>query len=250
MWEDGLVSRGHLERRQLEDESAEALAYARAAAYDDPDAAQVLGQAEFPEVPLYDEQAAAVARGETGPLAERLAYVRGHVDEGAFHTWSGSFSASEGSSRLITSAGLDVSGRGTGTSWFVYLNGEIGDGFGARRAESPEDFRARLGRLMKTAEQLAVDATPMPGGVHPVILHPRVVEQYALDTLIHHLEGSTIDHRREPLPQGAVRLGFDGAAARTSTSGSTRCNRTRAARIASRPRGCRRPPAVTSRTAA
>ena len=39
IWSDGKVSRGYLERRLLEDDPATALENARAAAYEDPDAA-------------------------------------------------------------------------------------------------------------------------------------------------------------------------------------------------------------------
>ena len=66
VWEDGLVSRGSLERRQLEGDSADVLAFARAAAYDDPDAAWVLGPAEFPDVELYHPATAAIAQACAG----------------------------------------------------------------------------------------------------------------------------------------------------------------------------------------
>ncbi len=194
VWDDGLVSRGRLERRQIERETDEALAYARAAAYDDPDAAQVLGQAEVPQVELYDESAAAAARGESDLVARRLERVRERIGEEELRTWSGSFQAGEVCSRLVTSAGLDLAGRGTSMSWFVTLDGEIGDGFGARRAETDPAFERRLERLIETARRLRQPAAPMAGGVAPVLLHPRVVEQYVLGTLLHHLDGATVDH--------------------------------------------------------
>lgn len=194
VWDDGLVSRGRLERRQIEHETDEALAYARTAAYDDPDAAQVRGPAEIPEVELYDEAAAAAARGESELFARRLERVRERIAEEELRTWSGSFHAGEVCSRLVTSAGLDVAGRGTSASWFVTLDGEIGDGFGARRAETDGAFGRRLERLIETARLLRRPAAPMEGGVVPVLFHPRVVEQYVLGTLLHHLDGATVDH--------------------------------------------------------
>lgn len=194
VWEDGLVSQGGLERRQIEHETGDALAYARAAAHDDPDAAQVLGPAAIPEVELYDPDAAAVARGESLFVAGRLRHVRERIAAEAFGTWSGSFQASEVRSRLVTSAGLDLTGEGTSLSWFVTLDGEIGDGFGARKAEPDADFERRLQRLIETAKRLREPAARMDGGVVPVLLHPRVVEQYVLETLLHHLGGATIDH--------------------------------------------------------
>jgi len=194
IWDDGRVSRGFLERRQLEDEPRTALEDTYRAAYDDPDAAQVLGPQEPPQVALHDPQVAEMSRGEGPSLSERLRIVRGHVASGDVRTWSGSFSFSEGQARLVTSAGLDVGGEGTSSGWHVTINGEIGDGFSARALEPAAEFNSRLDRLLETARQLQQEAPGMPAGMHRVILHPRVVESYALDTLLTNLEGSSVAH--------------------------------------------------------
>lgn len=199
IWSDGLVSRGMLERRQVIDEPGDALAQARSAAYDDPDAACVLGPAAMPEVRLHDRATARIADGETDPIGKRLAVIR---DRAASHsTWSGSFSASESASRLITSAGLDEETRATAYGWHVTLEGEIGDGFAARAVEPEEAFLSRLDRLTDLARMLARPAEPMSGGVRPLVLHPRVVREYALATLLHHLDGSTVDHGQGRFPR-------------------------------------------------
>lgn len=194
VWEDGKVSRGSLERRQLEAEPDQALVMARTAAYRDDDAAQVLGPDRFPDVVLLDEAAVAVAGGETDLIARRLASIRRRVDDHGFKTWSGSISAAEGHSRILTSAGLDVSGSGTTIGWHVTLDGEIGSGFSARSPESASEFEERMDRLVRTASRLRVDAEPMTGGVHPVLLHPRVVESYVLETLLTNLGGAAVFH--------------------------------------------------------
>jgi len=194
VWDDGKVSRGHFERRQCQGDPLEALGHARNAAYRDDDAAQVAGPAEIPEVALFDESTADMAGGETGRFAPRLQAIRECVRREQLRTWSGSFSAAAATVRLITSAGLDVCGTGTSTGWHVTFNGEVGDGFGARRPDSDEDYLERLQRLVRLVKQLDRDATPVQPGVHTVILHPRVVQGYALDTLWTHLDGSTVDH--------------------------------------------------------
>ena len=79
VWDDGRISRGWLERRQLDAEPLESLQSALAAAYEDPDAAQVLGPAQMPEVTLYSPDVAEIARGELGQLATRLDVVRERV---------------------------------------------------------------------------------------------------------------------------------------------------------------------------
>lgn len=194
VWEDGLVSRGSLERAQLESRADEALRVARSAAYDDPDAARVLGPAGFPEVELHDAETARAAAGNPGQTAPRLAWIRRRIEELGFRTWSGSFSAVETSSRVLTSSGLDVSGESTSSAWHVSVNGEISDGFSARRPEAREEFEGRVERLLRTARQLEREAGPMRGDLHPVILHPRVVEAYVLETLLRNLSGATVFH--------------------------------------------------------
>lgn len=192
VWDDGRVSRGSFERRQVEHDAAAALCDARAAAYDDADAAQVHGPAEFPELELHDASTARMAAGATEQLASRLDEVRHRVAE--LRTWSGSFSASEAQGRLLTSAGLEVEGRGTSTGWHVSVDGEVGSGFGARRPEADVEFIARLERLVATARQLRVEAPAASGSVQTVLLHPRVVEGWVLESLLHNLDGSTVAH--------------------------------------------------------
>jgi hypothetical protein len=79
IWSDGLLSRGHLERRQLELDTESALEGARAAAYEDPDASWVLGPAPIPQVEIHDPQTAAIAGGDTELFARRLERVRAQI---------------------------------------------------------------------------------------------------------------------------------------------------------------------------
>jgi PmbA protein len=194
VWKDGRISRGFLERRQLDGDPAETIASAWATAYDDPDAAQVLGPAEFPAVQLHDPETAAAARGDTGWLRGRLAQIRSVLAEPACRTWSGSFSAGETHARLATSEGLDVSGEGTSVGWHVTVDGEVGDGVRGRALDDDKAFDARLERVLELARKLREPADSAPEGITPVILHPAIVQEYALSTLLHHLDGSTIAH--------------------------------------------------------
>jgi PmbA protein len=194
VWDDGRVSRGYLERGQVERQPVQALEDAHGAAYDDPDAAHVLGPTPLPEVELHDAATASMAQGDTTWLAARLATVRARVLAEGVRTFSASFSFAEGHERVLTSAGLDATERSTSASWHVTLNGEAGAGHASRRAEPPAEFDARLERLFETARELGRPAAPAPGGVLPVLLHPRVVEEYALATLLWNLSGETVAH--------------------------------------------------------
>jgi PmbA protein len=76
----------------------------------------------------------------------------------------------------------------------VTWNGELGDGFGARRFDTRQEFDARLERLAVLASALDREAAPVGGPCDTVLLHPRVVEAYVLDTLFTNLDGSAVAH--------------------------------------------------------
>ncbi len=192
VWSDGRISRGSLERRQLDQDADSALTQARAVSFEDPDSDQVQGPGEFPEVDLHNDGVAALACGDVEPLAGRLAAVRELVQGRNFRTWSGSFGASEATARLRTSRGLDLGGRGTSFGWYATLNGEIGDGFGARALDSDHEFAARLQRLGHVAVRLGEPGKRQPAGVMPVLMHPNVVENFVLGTLLGNLEGAGV----------------------------------------------------------
>jgi PmbA protein len=192
VWTDGRISRGSLERRQLDQDADTALAQARSVSFEDPDSDQVQGPGEFPEVDLCDNGVARLAGGEVGPLVRRLAAIRRLVEDGQFKTWSGSFGGSEASVRLRTSRGLDLGGQGTSFGWHATLNGEIGDGFGARTMDTDQEFAERLDRLSDLAQRLGVPGESPAGGVMPVLMHPNVVENFVLGTLLGNLQGSTV----------------------------------------------------------
>ena len=194
IWADGKFSRGYIERIAMETQPERALADARAAAYDDKDAACVLDPAPIPEVETYHAGTAELAGGDTSAIVPRLAAIRQRVADHGYRTWSGSFSATSGRSWLVTSTGMKAESHGTSTSWHVTINGEVGDGFSARAAESDAEFNERLDQLMVLAARLQETAEPRPGGTHPVILHPNVVESYVLDTLLDNLGGGTVAH--------------------------------------------------------
>jgi PmbA protein len=194
VWNDGLVSAGEIDRSEIGDGVEAALARARGAAYDDPDAAQVLGPQAMPEVALHDPGAARIASGETGPLAARLARIRERVDARGFRTWSGSMGASESRARIVTSAGLDAAVAATSWGWSASFDGELADGFRGRAEEPLHDFDARLRRLEDLVTRLGRPGERAPSGLRTVILHPHVVESFVLALLLENLDGASVAH--------------------------------------------------------
>ena len=194
VWDDGRVSPGEIDRSEIRSGIDAALARARLAAYDDPDAAQVLGPAAVPEVALHDPGAARIASGEAGPIAARLARIRDRVAEHGFRTWSGSMGAAEARARLVTSAGLDADVIATSWVWNATFDGELGDGFRGRAEEPLQEFDARLWRLASLVSRLGNPAARAPSGLRPVILHPHVVESFVLAILLDNLDGASVAH--------------------------------------------------------
>lgn len=212
VWDDGRLSRGSLDRIQFLEDPEGALAKASEAAYDDPDATRVLGPAAFPDVAIFDPAAARAAAGDTAPLADRLARVRACFARGGFRTWSGSFSAAESEARVATSAGLDVSGHGTGAAWHVTFDGEWGVGFSGRALDDDAAFEARLAGLADYADRLRRPGAALAPGARRVVLHPDVVDALVVATLLHNLEGGSVAHgegafRREQFGSGEPVLG-------------------------------------------
>lgn len=194
IWDDGRVSRGAMERRAIEREPLAVLESARAASFDDPDAIDILGPAAFPEVATHDGTTAEIAAGAVDAFAPRLQAIRERVSRHGIRTWSGSMHASEGTARVMTSSGLDVTGGGTSTGWSTTLDGELGGGIGTRAIEPVGAFEDRLDRLVTFVLALRSTAVSRRGSVLPVLLHPDVVDDYALAVLLHNLDGTHVAH--------------------------------------------------------
>ena len=194
IWDDERVSRGAMERRAVDREPGPVLHAARAASYVDEDAIDVSGPATFPEVATHDADTAAIAAGRVEAFVPQLAAIRERVARHALRNWSGSMHAASGTARVVTSAGLDVVGSGTSAGWSATLDGELGAGHAARAPEAMSDLESRLDRLVAFVLGLRQTATSRPGGVLPVLLHPDVVEDYALGVLLHNLDGVQVVH--------------------------------------------------------
>ena len=194
IWDDGRISRGAMERRAIEREPEAILSLARAASYEDKDAVDILGPAEFPDVATHDAATAAIAAGGVDAFVPRLAVIRERVARHGIRTWSGSMYAAEGTARVVTSAGLDVAGRGTAAGWSATLDGELGAGHSGRAQEPMSDLESRLDHLVAFVLGLREPVASRPGGFLPVLLHPDVVEDYVLGVLLHNLDGSQVAH--------------------------------------------------------
>lgn len=192
VWDDGRISRGFVERCELEEDALAAVERTRATAFDDPDAARVAAPAPLPDVPLHDDGTAILAKGEIRPIAERFDHVRRCTAEGGFRTWSGSISAGYAEARLRTSSGVDFAGRGTSFGWYVGFDGVLGTGWSGRSPDAFDAFERRVEVLADRATALREPASAPAGGVVPVLLDPSVVEAFVIPATLHHFQGATV----------------------------------------------------------
>jgi PmbA protein len=192
VWRSGAVSRGHLERRQVDTDPDGSAEQALTAAHDDPDAAWIPPAVSAPEVPLYDERAAAAASGDTSGMVERLAALRRRAAEDAFRTWSASFGASRSAVALRSSTGLDHRHEETSVGWHLSVDGETGGGHGARTPDSDDAFHERVDRVARNARALRDAPATLAAGKRAVLLHPAVVESWILAHLLWNLGGSAV----------------------------------------------------------
>ena len=169
---------------------------------------------QAPAVEIHDPAVARVAMGDAGPHAARLERIRRCVAGHGFRTWSGSMTASESRSRIVTSAGLDADVIATHAYWGVTFDGELGDGFHGRSDEPEDAFEARIERLADRVGRLRQAAPRAPSGLRPVLLHPNVVESFVLRIVLDNLDGAAVAHgeshfREEQFGSGAPVLRED-----------------------------------------
>ena len=208
IWEDGRVSRGHLERRQLEHEPAKRAWRSPARRLRRSRRGPGARPRELPR-----RRAARPARGDV--VARRTARrwstpgvgPRARVDEHGVRTWSGSFSAAEGEPAAGHLRGTRrVAARApprAGTSRSTARSATVSARGGSSRES---EFESRLDRLLETSRTARDRSRPHAGRPAPVILHPRVVESYVLDTLLNNLDGAPSPTARVTSAR-AVRLG-------------------------------------------
>ncbi len=203
VWEDGRVVSSDLDRTAIEEGLGEAIERARAAAREDPDAAQVAPPARMPDVSLLDSAAARMAAGDLAPLAGRLRAIRDRLASHGFRTWSGSFHATHTTARIVTSSGLDASSESTLAGWHATFDGELGNGHVARAQDGDAEFEVRLDRLADLAARLRLPAPPGGARSRLAVLHPAVVRSLVFGTLLHNLDGAAVAHGESRFPAKA-----------------------------------------------
>jgi PmbA protein len=196
-WRDGRLSRGNLDGNSLQ-EFDQVVARARAAAYDDPDAAQFLGpqqvrpvETSSPDVPpLFGERA--------GLLLEVVSVLREGAERYGARTLNGGTGASMGESWIRTSHGLDLHGTSTSFSFSASFDGIIGDGMRRRKLIALDEIRAEVARIGAFFEHLQRPAMVSESRDRVIVLHPNVAYSLFDFFVWGNMGGSAVFHGQSP----------------------------------------------------
>ncbi len=176
-WQDGKLSRGNLDGSSLL-QLDQVLERARAAAYDDPDAAQFLGPQTVHPVVLSSPDVPSLLAERAGFLLEAVSVLQDVAARYGATTLNGGTGAGVSESHLRTSRGLQLRGEGTSFSYSASFDGIIGDGFRRRTVADPGEIRMQIERVGELFRHLQQPAEEGRSGPRTIILHPNVA--YAL----------------------------------------------------------------------
>ncbi len=190
VWSDGKISTGVIDRTTL-DALDEDLVLWRTAAFEDPWAPEVPGPVAVPDVPLWDAGAAALVEQDQAPLFAALDRFRAELPPYGVELVSGSITASTSRRRLITSAGLDHTGRGTSVGAYADADHRAYDYLSLRRPPTDDELGGVIRRVGELNRLLRQDATLRPGR-QPIVFWPSSAESMISKFLIANLDGQRV----------------------------------------------------------
>lgn len=196
-WQDGLLSRGNLDGNSLPIID-QVLANARAAAYDDPDAAQFLGPQTVHDVPLWSDDVPPVFAERTSYLLDVVQELQQIAARINANTLNGGVGASTGESWLRTSHGLGLSTRSTSFSASASFDGLVGEGLGQRTVPTMDEIVAQIDLGAQYLQPLRTETNGITSGTHTVILHPDVAYSLWSNYVWGNIGGGAVYHHQSP----------------------------------------------------
>jgi predicted Zn-dependent protease len=195
-WSDGLVSRGSLSRAPR-DALEEVLRSALEGRYEDREEANFPGEADVPDVPLHSPETAALAEGEMqGTLPAALEALTRVQERHEAAILDGSVRASRSRRRVVSSGGFRAETESTSFGFSVGFDSLVWDGHADRQPISIEEIAERAERTAQDFESLRSLGDGPPRGRCPVILHPRVAEEFIRTFLFSNLSGGAVANGR------------------------------------------------------
>jgi PmbA protein len=164
-WQDGKLSLEQLDQ---------VLERARAAAYDDPDAAQFLEDQEVHPVVLKSPDVPLLLGERAGFILEVVEVLQEIAARYGANTLNGGTGAGLSDSHLRTSRGLRLTGESTSFSYSASFDGIVGDGFRRRTLVELAEIRMQIERVGELFRYLKQPAEEIRSGARTIILHPNV----------------------------------------------------------------------------
>lgn len=196
-WQDGMLSRGNLDSNSLPIID-QVLANARAAAYDDPDAAQFLGPQTVHHVPLWSDDILPLFEERTAYLLDVVAELQSLAKQYDANTLNGGVGASSGQSWLRTSHGLDLTSSSTSFGASASFDGLIGEGLSQRTVPAIDEITHQIRLGAQYLQPLRTSTDGISNGRHTVVLHPDVAYSLFSFYVWGNLGGSAVYHGQSP----------------------------------------------------
>ena len=201
-WSDGLVSRGSLTRAPMS-ALQDVLQSAFEGRYEDPDVVTFPEAADLPEVELFSEETARIAKGELPQaLPEMLSVLEGVREQCGARLLDASARAVRIHRKVITSGGFRGEGDSTSLGFYLGLDSLAFDGFDSRTPLSAEEVGRRAAWTAADFTALEKEAEAPPRGKTTVVLHPRTAESFLRTFLFGSLSGSAVANGRSRFSLG------------------------------------------------
>lgn len=194
IWEDGKISQTNLERRTLDDFPAQ-LAVWRATAYEDPQAAPLLGPRPAPAVEVYDPAVAALFTGGSEALFRVLRDAERAIRAYGVELLDAGLGVSLGQQVVRNSVGVDVAWEHTACSFWLSADSLYSNGY-SRRAFVPASEIARLVKDVGETSRLLKAPARLQSGRLTALLPPRLAESFVGTFLVRNAAGSLVANRQ------------------------------------------------------
>lgn len=192
IWEDNKRTSTSIDRRTL-DEFEERIQEWRASAFEEEHGPEILEPQTYPDVPMFDEQIAAIAEGDTTLFFQILQQGYKELRDSGVEFVDAGCSAGAVTSYVRNSKGLDVSYPSTSFGFSFYADSLYGNGYSKRKMYPEgeveriiEDVKITTARLKEAGKY-----KPNPDGDR-VVLEPGIAGSFLSTYVLGNLYGSGV----------------------------------------------------------
>jgi PmbA protein len=196
-WRDGRLSRGALDGNSL-GQFDRVIESARAAAYQDDDAAQFLGHQEITPILLASDDVPPLFEERAGYLFDVIATLEEIAGRYDVKTLNGGTGAGMSASWIRTSRGLNLHNRGTSFSYSASFDGMIGEGGSQRTVVDQPTIVAQIEHAGHYLQQLRHTVDDAASGAYTIVLHPDVAYSLFDFFVWGNMGGAAIYHGQSP----------------------------------------------------